>query len=98
MVVAERKPKRNQRLEARVSRSTKALFQKAADIQGRSLTDFVVNSAIEAATRTVRESEFMELTHRDRMAFVQGLLQPAASPNTKLRNAAKRYTQAFPVS
>jgi len=46
MKVAEHKtPVRNERLEARVSRKTKDLFQKAASIQGRTLTEFVVNSA-----------------------------------------------------
>lgn len=33
---------RDERLEARVSRDQKALFQRAAELQGRTLTDFVV--------------------------------------------------------
>ena len=54
-----------ERLEARLSPDTKALFQEAATIQGRSLTDFVVNSAVEATKRTVRQNELVELTQRE---------------------------------
>ncbi|NJN37905.1 MAG: DUF1778 domain-containing protein, partial [Acaryochloridaceae cyanobacterium CSU_3_4] len=35
-------PKLSARLEARISQETKALVQKAADLEGRTLTDFVV--------------------------------------------------------
>jgi uncharacterized protein (DUF1778 family) len=76
----------SERLEARISPDIKALCQRAADIQGRSLTDFVVQSAAEAARRTVQENELRELTLRDRTAFVEALLNPPA-PNAKLREA-----------
>jgi uncharacterized protein (DUF1778 family) len=97
MRVAEgeaRTARRVERLEARVSRETKALCQKAARIQGSTLTEFVINSAVEAAKRTVRENEFVELTRRDRVAFVEALLN-APAPNTRLRRAAKRHAQTF---
>jgi uncharacterized protein (DUF1778 family) len=96
MRVMERKTesRREERLEARVSRATKALIQKAADLQGRSVTDFVVNSAVEAATRTVQASELMHLTQRDRIAFVEALLNPPA-PNARLQKAAQRHAQMF---
>lgn len=96
MQVPERRTKkrREERLEARVSRATKALVQKAADIQGRSLTDFVVNSAVEAATRTVQQNEFLHLTQRDRVAFVEALLN-APAPNARLQKAVQRHTRVF---
>ena len=86
---------RGERLEARVNRATKALFQKAAEIEGRSLTDFVVHSVMEAAKRTVQANEFMHLTQRDRIAFVEALLNVPA-PNARLRKAARRHAQTFP--
>lgn len=96
MQVTEHKtPMRNERLEARVSRKTKDLFQKAASIQGRTLTEFVVNSAIEAAKRTVQENEFVEMTYRDRMAFVEILLNGPTAPNARLRKAAGRHARTF---
>ncbi len=80
------------RLEARVSPEAKALCQKAADLQGRTLTDFVVHSAVEAATRTLRENEVIELSRRDRLAFVEALLD-APAPNARLQDAVRRHTQ-----
>jgi uncharacterized protein (DUF1778 family) len=85
---------RSARLEARVSQETKALCERAARIQGSTLTEFVVNSAVEAAKRTVRENEFAELTRRDRMVFVEALLN-APAPNAKLIRAAARHAQMF---
>jgi uncharacterized protein (DUF1778 family) len=92
---AEPKTKRSaSRLEARVSRETKALCQKAANLQGRSLTDFVVQSAVEAAMRVVRDHEVIELSQRDRAAFVEALLN-SPEPNTRMLKAAKRHAQIF---
>ena len=62
------------------------------------MTEFVVNSADAAAELAIKEAEFMELTLRDRMAFVQALLKPPVPPNEKLRQAAERYAQIFPAS
>lgn len=86
------KAKRESRLEARVSHEVKSLCQKAAKLQGRTLTDFVVHTVVEAAKRTVRESEFVELSRRDRVAFVEALLNPPA-PNGNLRQAMKRHAE-----
>ena len=73
-----------------MSADTKALFQQAASIQGRSLTDFVITSAVEVARRTVRDNEFIELSRRDRIAFVEALLNPP-KPNAHLVKAMRRH-------
>ncbi len=78
------------RLEARTSRAQKALFEKAAALEGRSLTDFVLASVRDAATRVVQEHEVLRLSGRDSKVFVTSLLSDAA-PGTKLRAAAGRY-------
>lgn len=81
------------RLEARVSIDEKKLFKQAADLQGQSLTEFLVSCAHDAAKRTVREHEVMELSARDRKAFVAALLNPPA-PGQRLKKAAKRFKDA----
>jgi uncharacterized protein (DUF1778 family) len=43
------------RLEARISPETKALLQKAADLQGRTLTDFVIASVQAEACRVIAQ-------------------------------------------
>jgi uncharacterized protein (DUF1778 family) len=81
-----------ERLEARISREQKELFQRAADIQGRTLTDFVISSVQEAAKRAIQEHEMMILSVRDQEVFVEALLNPP-NPSDKLRSAAQRYKQ-----
>lgn len=78
------------RLETRLTDEQKALFQRAADLTGRSLTEFVVSSAQEIAARTVREHAVLALSGRDRQVFVDALLKPTA-PNKRLLQAARRY-------
>lgn len=78
------------RLEARVSPRLKSLLQHAADLQGKSLTDFVVRSAEETAKEVVREHVIITLSAQDSRAFAQALLHPP-KPNRKLRLAYARY-------
>lgn len=87
---APAKGARSERLEARISKAQKDLFVRAADLQGRSLTDFVVASAQAAAVEAVRTHEAVLLSDRDRRALVSALLTPPA-PTQTLRRAAKRY-------
>jgi uncharacterized protein (DUF1778 family) len=94
MPATKRTPPKNERLEARVSSETKALFQEAASHEGCSLTDFVIHSAIEAAKRTLRDRNIMELSQRDQAAFVEALFHPPL-PNTRLQQAAQHYEQVF---
>jgi uncharacterized protein (DUF1778 family) len=81
---------RNERLEARISHNQKALFQRAAELQGRTLTDFVVSSVHEAAVRTIEEMQTIRLNAEDSRTFARALLKPRA-PSEKLRAAARRY-------
>jgi uncharacterized protein (DUF1778 family) len=79
-----------ERLEARVTREQKHLIERAADLEGRSITDFLVSSAQSAAKQVIRDHGVLELTTRDREVFVRALLNPP-KPNAKLRRAVKRY-------
>ena len=91
------KTSRSERLEARVSKAQKTLFLRAASLQGRSLTDFLIASVQEAAERAVRAYDVLTLSERDRRDFVTALLQPAA-PGKALRQAAKRYKDRAGIS
>ena len=85
---------RVERLEARISRNQKDLFQRAADLQGRTLTDFVLSSAHEAAVRTIDELQIIRLNAQDSRRFADALLNPR-KPNKRLRAAARRYMEKF---
>jgi uncharacterized protein (DUF1778 family) len=81
---------RNERLEARISRDQKALFQRAAELQGRTLTDFVITSVNDAAVRVIEEARAIRLNARDSRAFAEALLNPR-EPNARLKAAAQQY-------
>lgn len=79
-----------ERLEARISRDKKSILKNAADLSGRTLTDFVINSAYEAAIRVIQEYQQLHLSVKDREIFVRVLLSPP-HPANKLLKAAKKY-------
>jgi len=85
---------RAERLEARISSDQKALFQRAAELQGRTLTDFVVSSVQEAAVRTIEEMQIIRLSAEDSVAFADALLHPR-TPKEKLLTAARRYVESM---
>ncbi|MEQ8963878.1 MAG: DUF1778 domain-containing protein [Coleofasciculus sp. C2-GNP5-27] len=87
---------KNERLEARVTKEQKRIFQQAADIQGRTLTDFIIASVLDAAKQVIQEHEIMTLSAQDREVFVKALLNPP-EPSDKLRTAAQRYRQKLGV-
>lgn len=80
------------RLEARITGDQKDLIVKAASLSGKSMTEFVVSSAVEIAGRTIREHETISLTAHDQEVFVAALLNPPA-PGPRLRKAAARHNR-----
>ena len=83
-----------ERLEARLPAETKAIIQRAADLSGRSLSDFVVSSALNAAEETIRNHEVIVLSARDSIMFVEALLNPRG-PNEALRSAFRLHRELF---
>jgi uncharacterized protein (DUF1778 family) len=81
---------RDQRLEARVTPDQKELIERAACVQGRTVTDFVVSALQEAAKQAIAEHTLWKLTHEQQTAFIDALMDPPA-PNQKLRQAYKRF-------
>jgi uncharacterized protein (DUF1778 family) len=80
------------RLEARISPETKALLQKAAALQGKTLTSFVVASLQAEALRVIQEHQILKLSVEDSEAFANALLNPPL-PNDALKAAASRHKQ-----
>jgi uncharacterized protein (DUF1778 family) len=78
------------RLEARMTTDQKALLQHAAALSGRSLSEFVLASAQEAAAKVIQEHETIRLSRSEQVAFVTALLEPR-KPNARLRRAAQKY-------
>jgi uncharacterized protein (DUF1778 family) len=87
---------RSQRLETRLTAEQKSLVERAAALQGRTVTDFVLTSVQDAARRAIEEHQQLELSVRDSRAFVEALLNPKPV-NDRLRNTIRRYRQATGV-
>ena len=78
------------RFDARLNEEQKLLIQRAADLDGRTMTDFVLRSAEVAAERTIRERAMLVLTAREIETFVSSILNPP-EPGPVLRKAARQY-------
>jgi|ERR1700722_3020030 uncharacterized protein (DUF1778 family) len=81
---------RSARIEARIAPDALAVVKRAAEIQGRSVSDFVVAAAQEAAHRTIEETQIIRLSVEDQRAFAEAILNPP-EPTPALRRAAARY-------
>ena len=81
------------RLEARVTAEQKDLFREAADLQGVTLTDFVVSSVHQAAMRTLEARRVLDLSRKDQQVFARALLG-ASAPTARLRDAWRRHSPA----
>jgi len=77
------------RLEARISTELHAMLKRAAELQGRTMTDFVVLAVQEAAQRAIEQSEVIRLSLADQECFAQGLLSPP-EPTPALERAFAR--------
>ena len=76
----------NARLEARLSHDVYALIKRAAELEGRSVSDFVVSAAASSAQKTVAEASVLYLSVADQVAFVNALLE-VPEPNAALKKA-----------
>jgi uncharacterized protein (DUF1778 family) len=85
---------RQERLEARVTPAQKRLIERAAQIRGTSVTDFIVSKMQEIAAETIKHYESMELRDDARELFVQSLLDPR-EPNKKAKTAVARYKKVI---
>jgi len=81
---------RTARIEARIAPEALAVVRRAAEIQGRSISDFVVAAAQDAAQRAVAELEVIRLSRKAQEQFVSLLLNPPASSKALVR-ALKRH-------
>lgn len=90
MARTQHHPRKEQRLEARVTPEQKRLIERAATLRGTTVTEFVVASAQEAAANTIKDFEVLHLRDEAREVFVNAVLNPPA-PNEAARAAAERY-------
>jgi uncharacterized protein (DUF1778 family) len=85
-----RRPRKQERLEARVTPEQKRLIERAAELQNTTVTKFVIASAQQAAANTIEDFETLTIRDEAREVFIRAVLNPPA-PNQAARAAAARY-------
>jgi uncharacterized protein (DUF1778 family) len=82
-------PSSTARLEARISTELQGLLKRAAELQNRTVTDFVVLAVREAAQRAVEQAGLLRLSLADQERFANALLAPPKA-NAALKRAFAR--------
>ena len=85
-----RRPGKNLRLEARVTEEQKTLIERAAAYEGRTVSDFVLHSAQQAAKSVIQEHEIIALNRSQSQSLV-ALLLDAPAPNKALKDAVRAH-------
>jgi uncharacterized protein (DUF1778 family) len=80
------------RLQARISSDLHSMLKRAAELQGRTMTDFVVSAVQEAAQRAIEQTEVIRLSLADQECFAQALLSPQ-KPTPALKRAFSRRSK-----
>ncbi len=83
---------RTARLEARIAPEALDVVRRAAELQGRSVSDFVVAAAQEAAHRTIEETQIIRMSVEDQHRFAAMLIEPPAL-STAMERAAEAHAR-----
>ena len=78
------------RLEARISPDLHKMLKRAAELQGSSLTRFVVTAVQKAAAQAIEEAEVIRLSLADQRCFADALGNPPPTSPALKRAFAKR--------
>jgi uncharacterized protein (DUF1778 family) len=81
---------RSERIEARTTPDTLAIVRRAAELQGRSVSEFIMSAAEQAARRALEDERTVSLSAEDQMRFVDSLLRPA-TPNAAMQRAFEHH-------
>ena len=84
---------KQERLQIRLDAQAKSTLQRAAGHRHKTLSQFVLSTALEEAERIIRENEVVTLSGADWNVFYAALTDPPA-PNAALRKAYARYRKA----
>lgn len=90
-------PNRTARIEARIAPEALLVVKRAAELQGRSVSDFVVDSALNMAQKAIEETQIIRLAVEDQRAIADSILNPP--PLTPaMERAIDRYRSVITTS
>ncbi|MGV6871237.1 type II toxin-antitoxin system TacA family antitoxin [Pseudochelatococcus sp. B33] len=83
---------RSERLQVRIDAETKNLLRRAARCRHKTVSRFLLATAVAEAEKVIRENETVTLSSPDWETFYDALIDPPA-PNAALRDAFAKYEQ-----
>lgn len=89
-IMAQANTARSERINLRLGESAKRRIERAASVEGKTVSAFIVSSALEVAERTIDRHETIALGREDAMRFFDALANPPA-PNDRLRAALEEH-------
>lgn len=78
------------RLQARISTDLHALLKRAAELQGRTVSEFVASAAQDAAQQAIEQADVVQLSLADQVCLAQALLSPLEPPPALKRALTRR--------
>lgn len=79
------------RLEARISADLHAALKRAAEIEGRTMSDFVIASVQKSAREAIEQADAVRLSLIDQQSFAQALMEPPEANAALKRAFAHRH-------
>ena len=83
---------KNKRINLRLTDEAKHAIERAASFEGKTVSKFILASALASAEQTINVHETMSLNKRDSEAFFDALSKPAKF-NAKLLSAFEEHAQ-----
>jgi len=83
---------KNERVNLRLDAAAKKRLERAASFEGKTVSGFILSSALARAEQAIERHETMALSERDARAFLDAILDPP-KPNARLRRALEEYSR-----
>ena len=83
---------KSERINLRLSRTSKRRLEQAASVEGTTVSGFIVASALARAEEVIRDHDSVALERRDAEVFLDAIVNPPA-PNRPLRAALEEHAR-----
>ena len=80
----------NERINLRLKQNAKNLIERAATFEGKTVSSFILSSALASAEKTIHEHESIQLNKQDSQSFFDALARPVRF-NKKLTEALMEH-------
>ena len=81
---------KSERVNLRLNETAKRRIEQAASFEGKTVSGFIVSSALENAEKAIQKHATMTLDRRDAKRFFDVIVNPP-TPNDKLRTAMDEH-------